>query len=282
MRGRTGWYLTGFAWAAIAACGGLSHERDSQVGNSAAGAGANGVSGAGGKAGGNGLGNAGTGSVHSASAGAAGSSSPSLPPQSTRIPEKHRALATSCDHQRPPGNAGLYGEAIACPQDGGTCPVPDGCDTCRSACLDYGDGGGPRCVSSYGECLRDADCTAQDNGRCSNNRGNFFCTYDTCYSDATCTGGGPCACEGESGSPGNTCLPGNCRTDADCGGSNGFCSPTFGGCGDYGGVIAYYCHTAADTCVDDADCTSSPQGAGYCMYIPDVGHWTCGYGQCAG
>jgi hypothetical protein len=87
-------------------------------------------------------------------------------------------------------------------------------------------------------------------------------------------------CEGESRPLGNACLPGNCQTDGDCG-SSGYCSPTFGGCGDYGGVIAYYCHTPADTCIDDSDCVS-PERAGYCMYSPEVGRWACGYGQCVG
>jgi hypothetical protein len=108
-----------------------------------------------------------------------------------------------------------------------------------------------------------------------------LCTYDTCYSDSSCTLGGPCACEGESGSPGNSCVRGNCRTDADCG-SNGYCSPTLGGCGNYGGVVGYYCHTAADTCVNDSECVMPMMPPGYCMYSPEVGHWACGYGQCVG
>jgi hypothetical protein len=202
-------------------------------------------------------------------------------PALSPAPTKHRALAATCDQERPAGNARPYGEPLACAEGGGTCEVPENCPDCRAACVDYSDGLGPRCVSGNGECLSDADCTANDNGRCWNNREFWFCTYDTCYSDATCTSGGPCACEGESGSPGNTCLPGNCQTDADCAGG-GYCSPTMGGCGNYGGVIAYFCHTPADTCLDDSECVSPTQGAGYCMYSPEVGHWSCGYGQCVG
>jgi len=276
MRIRTCAYLAGLSCGSIAACGGLSHEQASDgdriVG--VAGAGGNGVGAAGSRS-------TGTGN---AAAGANGSAPPaSTEPVSTttagvRVPAKHRALALACDHERPPGNAVPYGDRVPCPQDGGACPVPDDCTTCRSVCLDYGQG--PSCVTGSGECLSDADCMAHDNGRCQDNRGLWFCTYDSCYSDATCTNGGPCACEGESGSPGNTCLPGNCRTDSDCAG--GYCSPTLGGCGNYGGVIGYYCHTAADVCLDDADCTTSMAGAGYCMYRPEVGHWACGYGQCVG
>jgi hypothetical protein len=198
-----------------------------------------------------------------------------------RIPQKHRAAGATCDRERPAGSFRPYDESpVACPQDGGTCPVPDLCPRCRAACIDYGKG--PLCAVSYGPgCLADSECTEGDQGRCWDNRGVAFCTYDTCYSDATCSSGGPCACEGESGSPGNTCLPGNCQTDTDCGAS-GYCSPTLGGCGNYGGVIGYYCHTAADSCVDDTECTDPTRGSGYCMYSPEVGHWSCGYGQCVG
>jgi len=272
MRRRIFFYVAGLTVAAGAACGGLSHERESGSVDSSVGAAGNG----------GGAGAAGTGLSH-ATAGAGGVAPATGTPPPTAalpVPQKHRALATTCDHQRAAGNARPYGEPSACPEDGGSCAAPEGCPTCRSACVDYGEGLGPRCVSGNGECVSDADCTAMDNGRCWDNRGYWFCTYDTCYSDVTCTSGGPCACEGESGSPGNTCLPGNCQTDADCG-AKGYCSPTFGTCGNYSGVIAYYCHTSADTCLDDADCVSS-MGAGYCMYSPEVGHWSCGYGQCVG
>ncbi|MEO8180527.1 MAG: hypothetical protein ABI895_16960 [Deltaproteobacteria bacterium] len=270
MRRRTRlYYIAALTLAAAAACGGLSPERES--GNVDPAVGAAGSSG--------GAGSLDTSASRAtAGAGATTTGTPDPTPASS-VPQKHRALATTCDHQRPAGNARPYGEPSPCPQDGGSCELREDCPTCRAACIDYEDGLGPQCVSGSGECLSDADCTAKDNGRCWENRGDWFCTYDTCYSDATCSSGGPCACEGESGSPGNTCLPGNCQKDTDCGG-NGYCSPTFGTCGDYGGVVAYYCHTAADTCLDDADCRQG--GAGYCMYSPEVGHWSCGYARCVG
>ncbi|HKO91194.1 MAG TPA: hypothetical protein VJU61_08580 [Polyangiaceae bacterium] len=278
MRQRTGFCLGWLALASIAACGGLSQERASENANpEVVGAGSGGSSTTAASS------NGGTSSSQP-TASSGGSSSTTTPPHPTPtrpVPEKHRALATTCDHQRPPGNARSYSDPIPCPQDGGSCPTVEGCSICRSACIDYGEGLGPQCVTSNGECVSDADCTANDNGRCNNNREYWSCSYDTCYSDATCTSGGPCACEGESGSLGNTCLSGNCRTDADCPGS-GYCSPTLGGCGNYGGVVGYYCHTAADTCLDDADCASPTQGPGYCLYAPEVGHWSCGYGQCVG
>lgn len=161
-------------------------------------------------------------------------------------PEVHRTVAVSCDRERPPGNIASVGA--------------------------YGP---------TGECTRDADCIAQENGRCQVNRGVTFCNYDTCFSDATCSTGGPCYCDDEYGFRGNACLPGNCQTDADCG-VGGYCSPTLGGCGDYGGVVGYYCHTAQDVCTNDAQCFDERRGGGYCMYKPEVGHWACGYGQCVG
>lgn len=161
------------------------------------------------------------------------------------VPEVHREVAVSCDRERPPGNVARVGS--------------------------YGPG----------ECTSDADCTAQENGRCQVNRGSAFCNYDTCFSDATCTTGGPCECDDEYGFRGNACLPGNCQTDTDCG-SGRYCSPTLGSCGDYGGIVGYYCHTAKDVCTDDSRCYDQERGGGYCMYKPEVGHWACGYGQCVG
>jgi hypothetical protein len=274
MRWRSCIYPVILVFVSVAACGGLSAEPESRNADAELGAG-------------------GSGSTRPANAGQGGRPPTALPvgvPQTNvdqppavavRVPEKHRPRSAQCDRVRPPGNARPYEPGVPCPEDGGGCQVPDGCSDCRVACVDYADGSGPQCVVGRGECLSDADCTANDNGRCWDNRGNWYCTYDTCYSDASCTSGGPCACEGESGSAGNTCLPGNCQTDADCG-SNGYCGPSFGGCGGYSGVIAYYCHTPADTCVDDSDCSNPAQGAGYCMYTPEVGRWSCGYGQCVG
>lgn len=162
-----------------------------------------------------------------------------------RVPEKHRAAAVACDDQRPPGGA--------------------------------------RALFQGSECAQDTDCGAGRNGRCQDFRGISACTYDECAVDAECSSSGPCACEAAFWSDANACLPGNCRTDADCLGGSGYCSPTFGDCGNYAGVIAYYCHAPEDTCIDDSDCTGDEaRGSGYCMYRPELGHWGCGYGQCAG
>jgi hypothetical protein len=110
---------------------------------------------------------------------------------------------------------------------------------------------------------------------------------DQCITDSDCTDGGICSCKGASrgwggASNGNVCIPGNCRVDSDCG-PGGACSPTVDpGCGSFYGVEGYYCHTCADQCLNDADCTSDSGPNGYCAYDPSVGYWACGYGFCAG
>jgi hypothetical protein len=72
------------------------------------------------------------------------------------------------------------------------------------------------------------------------------------------------------GGAGNTCVTGNCRVDADCG-PGGYCSPSSNptGCG---GLAGYYCHTLADQCIDDGDCTGSLQ---VCAYSTSAGLWQC-------
>jgi hypothetical protein len=129
-------------------------------------------------------------------------------------------------------------------------------------------------------------------GRCTPERGFASCTYDTCFKDSDCDnttstcgievpeGHAVCGCGLGFHSDNNTCLtPGNCRTDADCRG--GYCSPSFGICGNYSGITTYYCHTARDRCVDDEDCASSGMGA-YCAYSPMEGLWSCSTSECLG
>jgi hypothetical protein len=199
---------------------------------------------------------------------------------------QHRAAAETCDRERAPGSVSFYysaytaEERISCQTDA-DCTASPGCALCSSVCVTTEDD--KFCVDRSPEtpCVRDEDCSEGENGRCTDFRGSWQCTYDTCFTDAGCDQGGPCGCERAFWTDANTCLAGNCRMDTDCGGG-GYCSPTFGGCGDYTGVIGYYCHTPDDTCLDDADCISPGAGPGYCMYHPEVAHWACGYGQCIG
>lgn len=170
---------------------------------------------------------------------------------STQEPKTHRAAPVECVGSRPPSVA----------------PSP-GIDTS---------------IGIY--CQYDSDCAAGLDGRCSQNGPNQWqCSYNQCHSDADCTkaspsGGGAssvCGCGLGLGNSNGCIRPGNCLVDAECKGS--FCSPTFGGCGHVG-VIGYYCHTSADECVDDGDCSSS-SGQAFCVYSPAAGRWSCATSLC--
>jgi hypothetical protein len=128
-------------------------------------------------------------------------------------------------------------------------------------------------------CNSDSSCTdGGPSGRCVESGGGIAycgCTYDTCADDAACTKGSTCACHG---SPytlgqGNTCMPGNCRVDADCGGGGGYCSPAYN-VNSCGGLAGYYCHTPTDLCVDDSDCGTS-NGPQVCTYSTTTTRWEC-------
>jgi hypothetical protein len=115
------------------------------------------------------------------------------------------------------------------------------------------------------------------------------CAYDRCSTDDDCKnpdvaqrfaalGAGPCAC-GEQGEV-NTCLEGNCRTDADCG-SSGFCSPSRDfECG-YEGTSGYFCHTRHDLCANDSDCAAiAGHQSAQCRYDPNANRWACASTEC--
>jgi hypothetical protein len=126
--------------------------------------------------------------------------------------------------------------------------------------------------------LLDADCTEGENARCSSSDSGGYCSADQCFDDAGCRFGGPCDCEGAPLGTGNTCLPGNCKTDADCG-PGGYCSPNPRRCLAFGGVAGYYCHTPQDTCIDDSDCAASYPTAA-CFYDGGAGRWACAEDEC--
>jgi len=161
------------------------------------------------------------------------------PPDSARVPLYHRTDDSACTGASPAGSCA-----------GGGTPPPGGCKA-------------------------DTDCTGGTNGRCVENMGGpfgCFCSYDSCQHDTDCKAGEVCACHGSAWvSGGSRCTTAGCRVDRDCGAS-GFCSPSrAGGCG---GVTGYYCHTGADTCVDDGDCPSSA-GAQICGWSSTKLHWEC-------
>lgn len=157
---------------------------------------------------------------------------------------KHRSAAAACDHERSPGT------------------TPD--------------------VGPPADCERDTDCTAGENGRCTGNgHDGWRCTYDLCFDDDDCGAGKACACGGGFRSDANVCLASQCRTDADC--ATGFCSPTYGSCGNYSGNVGWYCHTCDDECVNDEDCAATGGAFDpYCAFDPSAGRWTCMDTHCAG
>ena len=106
------------------------------------------------------------------------------------------------------------------------------------------------------------------------------CTADECLTDDDCAGEDVCVCSSPNGGSAvanrNSCVRGNCRVDGDCGAS-GYCIPSAGLCG----INGFYCHTAADTCVDPAiDC--GPSCGSGCAYFSDKGAFACSSIVCGG
>lgn len=131
-----------------------------------------------------------------------------------------------------------------------------------------------------GDCESHDDCTDGENGRCTNLGRWTTCTYDGCFADSEC-GDTACICDGGSGGE-NVCMSGDCQVDADCG-EGGWCSPSFGDCGHYSGVVAYYCHTPQDECVNDSECGDTDDSwGGYCAFNPALGYWACSDSECVG
>jgi hypothetical protein len=170
--------------------------------------------------------------------------------------------------------------AVRVPQNhrasGSTCPAGRGAG---SVCTNLEGGGG-------GTCQLDSDCTAGESGRCFSPQSPFAdcsptaCSYDQCQSDIDCPTLVPCECrDSAQSSAANQCVTGgNCATDADCG-PQGFCSP-----GAYVALCqtpVYFCHTAADTCLDDSDCPREADAGLYpppraCTYDSQAHHFACG------
>jgi hypothetical protein len=124
-------------------------------------------------------------------------------------------------------------------------------------------------------CLKHADCVDGVNGKCVTGVGSAssmgFCAYDECATDGDCNAGKVCYCTSTTAA---RCFSlGNCQVDADCANTgNSYCSPSMGfDCGGYRSIDSFYCHTAADTCQDDQDCS----GTNYCNYDVYNGNWKC-------
>jgi hypothetical protein len=188
-------------------------------------------------------GNAGGDAGGDAGIDAGGDACPGTPGVSTKgeVPTEHRATAKTCDPSTAP--PGPDGGLAACTTDA-DCAGDAGAYNAFSHCL-HG-------LCSFDQCLTDSDCP------------NAVCG---CAADYY---GGNVAFHP------NVCVTGNCRTDADCG-AGGACSPSRGRCGTYEG---FYCHGAADSCVNaTTDCGS----CGYaCVYAPTAGAFVCGGAICNG
>jgi hypothetical protein len=127
-------------------------------------------------------------------------------------------------------------------------------------------------------CMTHADCTEHANGRClvfdtdpPIDPGGTRCVYSECNVDGDCASHGVCEC----GTVANACVPGNCRTDGDC--ASGYCSPSFDQCTHV--VTGYWCHTAADECIDDGDCDAT-HFLTHCEADPIAARWVCPRAAC--
>lgn len=187
-------------------------------------------------------------------------------------PINHRPSAGQCPSQRGPGPSGQ--------------PYPY-----LSACAATG------CSGPFGTtCASDSDCTAGANGRCFPDEGLVGpggCSYDECFTDSDCGAKTPCLCRSSSmDNSANTCsIAGNCAVDSDCG-PCGYCSPSpqvepnqpTNVCW---GSFPYYCHTAADLCINDTDCAQpdggppEPRPTHPCAYNPQNNRWECTNAICA-
>lgn len=127
-------------------------------------------------------------------------------------------------------------------------------------------------------CQADSECVAFPGGICAQSSG-CFCRYP-CTHDDDCGQGSACACavtwsEGHPNEGGpiyseNACVPANCRSDADCGGTT--CGVSIDGCRLTDG---FYCHTPEDECTGHAECAALNMGIDRCAYATDQGRWTC-------
>ncbi|MFO0665390.1 MAG: hypothetical protein U0174_15655 [Polyangiaceae bacterium] len=119
----------------------------------------------------------------------------------------------------------------------------------------------PRTQCVYDTCQADGDCAPNERCSCGSGKGkerNTCIRVDQCLSDNDCPQDYLCACAG-AGRP-NMCVPGNCRSDADCAGN--FKCET-------------YCHSAADKCVAHSDCTAAPHMIAICKYVAQEHAWGC-------
>jgi hypothetical protein len=184
-------------------------------------------------------------------------------------------LVAACSSSSAPGGSGHAGDAAPPAEPMVHRPTAAPCTTPRPA-------GTPQ-AGAGGGCATDADCTKGTNGRCSYSfpTAQNVCTYDQCAKDSDCGGGNSsvCDCRNITQSGANVCFHGNCVVDSECGAA-GWCSPSgteipFNCTASVDpGSIGYFCHTPADECTNDSDCTSSTS-IPRCVFSVSQAHWTC-------
>ncbi len=149
--------------------------------------------------------------------------------------------------------------------------------TSAPACTGDGAAFVPECDATNpgATCSTDADCGTD---QCTNDAYGTSCVCQhVCDSDDDCASGESCLCASGYVTPGGSvlspsastafapaCLPSECRSDADCAGEP--CGLYIDMCQNAGG---FACHTRADTCRWDSDCS----GANICSF--DGTRWGC-------
>jgi hypothetical protein len=191
------------------------------------------------------------------------------------VPLQHRPTAGCCAAQRGPGPS---------------------CATTICAGQPYPPGVASYLAVDAGGCTSDSQCTAGVNGRCFPFEGLVGpggCSYDECFTDSNCGSKTPCLCRTSStDNSANVCnVAGNCAVDSDCGPA-GYCSPSAQIVPNQPpnvcfGSTPYYCHTAADLCINSSDCAPSDGGPPTpgiptytCAYSPQDDRWECTNAVC--
>lgn len=117
------------------------------------------------------------------------------------------------------------------------------------------------CVAANQGCMTDAECTGMPHGFCnlrSSGAGDSCECVAGCTSDADCGPDGACLCDGRD----TRCVPAACHTDDDC--EAGYLCVL--------GPSGLGCHTGADACRTDAECTDA---CAPCAYDAGLGSWQC-------